>query len=360
MEEQERVLRELVLPLLQWYQENRRDLPWRRDKNPYHIWVSEVMLQQTRVAAVVGYFARFMEALPTVADLADAPEDELLKLWQGLGYYARARNLQKAAREIVERYGGGLPADYDALRALPGFGDYTAGAVASIAFGLSVPAVDGNVLRVLARLLGDERDIGQSATKAAMRELLLRVIPREAPGEFNQALMELGAIVCLPNGAPLCDRCPLRTSCAALREGRIGELPVKGAKKERRVEQRTVYLIFSGDRVALRRRPERGLLARLWEYPNALTGDPDPLPGWGVEKVSQTNACKGKHIFTHIEWRMQAVAVEVSDRTQLPEGWVWARAWELERIYALPNAFRFVRDDVERRLLSGGGVLHDL
>ena len=192
------------------------------------------MLQQTRVAAVIGYFERFMAELPTPQALAEVPEDALMKLWQGLGYYNRARNLQKAARQIVTDYGGELPPDYDAIRALPGVGDYTAGAIASIAFGLPVPAVDGNVLRVISRILGDGRDIGRQDTKNAVRELLLTVIPREAPGQFNQALMELGAVVCLPNGVPQCERCPVRELCAAHLEGRTAELPVKAAKKKRR------------------------------------------------------------------------------------------------------------------------------
>ncbi len=200
---QEGKLERAVFPLLKWYQENARVLPWRTDHSPYRVWVSEIMLQQTRVAAVIGYFERFMTALPTPQALAEVPEDALMKLWQGLGYYNRARNLQKAARQIVTDYGGELPPDYDAIRALPGVGDYTAGAIASIAFGLPVPAVDGNLLRVISRILGDGRDIGRQDTKNAVRELLLAVLPREVPGQFNQALMELGAVVCLPNGAPL-------------------------------------------------------------------------------------------------------------------------------------------------------------
>ena len=275
-------LDQLPIPLLQWYHENARVLPWRSDPTPYHVWVSEIMLQQTRVAAVLGYYARFMEALPAVADLAAVEEDRLMKLWQGLGYYNRARNLQKAARQIVEEHGGVFPDTYEAIRALAGVGDYTAGAVASIAFGLPEPAVDGNVLRVVSRLTGDGGDITRPDVKKRMGAALREVIPLDAPGDFNQALMDLGAMVCLPNGEPLCPRCPARGFCAALREGRTAELPVKAAKKARRVEERTVFLIFYQKKVALRRRPAKGLLAGLWEYPNELSPAPCPVEAAGL------------------------------------------------------------------------------
>ena len=337
-------LQEITLPLLEWYRENARELPWRSEATPYRVWVSEIMLQQTRVAAVIGYFNRFMSTLPTVEDLACVTEDELLKLWQGLGYYNRVRNLQKAAKVLAEQYGGVMPADYDAIRALPGIGDYTAGAIASIAFGIPVPAVDGNVLRVIARILGDDQDIGLQSTKDAVREMLLTVIPREFPGQFNQALMELGATVCLPNGAPLCGQCPVREKCAACREGRTGELPVKGAKKARKLEERRVYLVFHRGKVALRKRSDKGLLAGLWEFPNELAGTDAPM--YQGEEV-----CKGKHIFTHIEWHMTAIALQ-TDSDTLPPGWVWAGKQELVQKYAVPNAFRFVERAVEERAVE--------
>ena len=346
---QEGKLERAVFPLLKWYQENARVLPWRTDHSPYRVWVSEIMLQQTRVAAVIGYFERFMTALPTPQTLAEVPEDALMKLWQGLGYYNRARNLQKAARQIVTDYGGELPPDYDAIRALPGVGDYTAGAIASIAFGLPVPAVDGNVLRVISRILGDGRDIGRQDTKNAVRELLLTVLPREAPGQFNQALMELGAVVCLPNGAPLCEQCPVRELCAAHLEERTAELPVKTAKKKRRSEERRVWLIFRNGRVALRRRPSKGLLAGLWEYPNELADDKNWLERWHISAVSRENAGTGKHIFTHVEWQMTAEAV-CAGADNLPEGWIWASARELEQVYAVPNAFQSFLPTVMERL----------
>lgn len=342
-------LEQLTLPLLMWYRENARQLPWRSHPTPYRVWVSEIMLQQTRVAAVLGYYQRFMEALPTVADLAQVPEDTLMKLWQGLGYYSRARNLQRAARQIMEEHGGQFPDRYEDIRALAGVGDYTAGAVSSIAFGLPVPAVDGNVLRVISRITGDDGDITTPAMKKRVTGQLARVIPVEAPGEYNQALMELGATVCLPNGAPLCARCPAYEFCRARIQDRTGELPVKAAKKERRVEQRLVYLIFHGDCVALRRRPGKGLLAGLWEYPNELAEGEDFIPRWGIAERERRSAGTGKHIFTHIEWRMNAVVVE-ADSDALPEGWVWCDRQELLHQYAVPNAFRAFEGKVMERL----------
>ena len=342
-------LKELPIPLLLWYRENARVLHWRSHPTPYRVWVSEIMLQQTRVAAVLDYYRRFLEALPTVADLAAVPEDALMKLWQGLGYYSRARNLQRAARQIMEEHGGIFPSTYEEIRALSGVGDYTAGAISSIAFGLPVPAVDGNVLRVAARVTGDEGDIAAPATKKRVTAALAEIIPLDAPGDFNQAMMELGATVCLPNGAPLCDLCPARAFCTARLTGRTGQLPVKAAKKARRVEERTVFLIFHENRVALRRRPGRGLLAGLWEYPNELSPAGDALARWGIAPASLRSAGTGKHIFTHIEWRMSALAVEAGSPA-LPEGWVWADRAALAREYAVPNAFQPFQGAVEERL----------
>lgn len=334
--------------LLDWYHRTRRVLPWRENPQPYYVWLSEIMLQQTRVEAVKPYFVRFLEALPTIEALANAPEELLLKLWEGLGYYSRVRNLQKAAQVVLSEYGGALPSDPALLEKLPGIGSYTAGAIASIAFGVPAPAVDGNVLRVVARITGDDGDIMKPDTKARMGAALKRVMPVDAPGDFNQALMELGATVCLPNGAPLCDQCPARDFCVARLTERTGELPVKAAKKARRVEERTVFLIFRDGAVALRRRKSRGLLAGLWEYPNELS--PAPCP---VEALSLEQGPSGKHIFTHIEWRMKAVLVQAAGDT-LPEGWVWATLEEVDRDYAVPNAFQAFKPAVEGRLKGEG------
>ena len=341
----------LPVPLLEWFRDNARRLPWRDEPTPYHVWLSEIMLQQTRVAAVLDYYKRFLAEAPDVTALAALPEDRLMKLWQGLGYYSRARNLQKAARVIVDRYGGQFPADYAAVRALPGVGDYTAGAICSIAFGQAVPAVDGNVLRVYARLCGDGGDITTPQMKRKVTQDLERVIPVHGAGAFNQALMELGATVCLPNGAPLCTRCPAKDFCAALAQGRADELPVKAPKRPRRVEERTVWLIFRQDRVALRRRPARGLLAGLWEFPHEL-GD-GHFPGdWGITALSNEYAGQARHVFTHIEWHLNLRTVEAGTAA-LPPGWTWADKAELERRYAVPNAFEKALELAGEKL-SGG------
>ena len=343
-------LEQLPIPLLLWYREHARVLPWRTHPTPYRVWISEIMLQQTRVAAVLDYYRRFLEEAPTVKDLAQLPEERLMKLWQGLGYYSRARNLQKAARQIMEEWDGVFPNTYEAIRSLAGVGDYTAGAISSIAFGLPVPAVDGNVLRVCARVRGDDADISAQATKKRVTRDLAQVIPLDAPGEFNQAMMELGATVCLPNGAPLCEQCPVSGFCRAFQEGRTGELPVKAAKKERRVEVRTVYLFFSGDRVALRRRGNKGLLAGLWEYPNELADGTHYPQVWGLSPSHLERAGTGKHIFSHIEWHMSALAGELEEDAPLPQGWVWASREELRQVYAIPNAFQAFAPQVAARL----------
>lgn len=343
----------LVIPLLAWYNENKRDLPWRQPgpsgrPEPYHVWVSEIMLQQTRVAAVLDYYRRFLDRFPTVADLAAAPQDELMKCWQGLGYYSRARNLQRAAQVIVHDHGGVFPSDYAAIRALPGIGDYTAGAIAAIAFGLPRAAVDGNVLRVAARLTADPRDISSPAVKRAVAAELEAVMPVKAPGEFDQALMELGATVCLPNGAPLCQRCPARDFCRAHLQDRTAEFPVKPGKKPRRIERRQVYLLFHQGRVALRKRLDKGLLAGLWEFPNALEGEAPPLALPPLEFVGTA-----KHIFTHIEWHMTGWAGEWNAGA-LPPGWVWADAQELRHTYSIPSAFRAFTDLAQKGLNEHG------
>lgn len=327
----------LPIPLLQWYQEHARDLPWRRSPTPYRVWVSEIMLQQTRVGAVLGYFANFMTAFPTVQDLAAAPEDQLMKLWQGLGYYSRARNLQKAARQIVADHGGIFPTEYQDIRALAGVGDYTAAAIASICYGQPVPAVDGNLLRVAARVMGDAADITTTQGKRHFTAALQKVIPLDLPGQFNQAMMDLGATVCLPNGAPLCAQCPAADFCRAHGEGRERELPVRPAKKPRRVEEREVFLIFCQGKVALRRRPAKGLLAGLWEYPNELAPAADFPAAWGLPGEGAF-AGAGKHIFTHVEWRMTARRWYLTDPA-LPAGWVWAGREDLARDYPIPSAF---------------------
>ncbi len=340
-------IEQLPILLLEWYRDNARTLPWREDPTPYHVWVSEIMLQQTRVAAVLDYYARFMEELPDVAALAQVPEGRLMKLWQGLGYYSRARNLQTAARQIMEEYGGVFPSQYEQVRALKGVGDYTAGAICSIAFKQPVPAVDGNVLRVVTRINGDERDITAQATKRAIAAQLGPIIPLHAPDKFTQAMMELGATVCLPNGAPQCQRCPARDFCVAYAQDSWSRIPVKAPKRPRRIEERTVWLLIHENRVALRQRPPKGLLAGLWEFPNELEGQ---LPLEWTGDMPQGRFGGGPFpIFSHVEWHLTAQVVHLEE-DQLPPGWVWCTWQELADIYAVPNAFSGVMDVVKEEI----------
>ena len=340
-------LEQLPIPLLEWYRDNARTLPWRTDPTPYHVWVSEIMLQQTRVAAVLDYYARFMEELPDVAALAAVPEGRLMKLWQGLGYYSRARNLQAAARQIMEEHGGVFPTDYAQVRALKGVGDYTAGAICSIALGQPVPAVDGNVLRVVTRINGDQRDITAQATKKAIADQLQPIIPLQAPGKFTQAMMELGATVCLPNGTPQCQRCPARDFCVACAQDSWSRIPVKAPKRPRRVEERTVWLLFHQGRVALRQRPAKGLLAGLWEFPNELRDQPPPE--WQGEPLCGPFAGVARHIFSHVEWHLTARRMHL-EGDKLPQGWVWCTWQELKEVYAVPSAFDGVLDVVKEEI----------
>lgn len=332
--------------LLVWYRANRRDLPWRQTKDPYRIWLSEIMLQQTRVEAVKPYYARFLDVCPTVQALAELPEERLLKLWEGLGYYSRARNLQKAAKTIVSQYGGQIPGSYEALRKLCGIGDYTAGAIASIAFDIQVPAIDGNVLRVLARFCGSYEDIALPATKTLWRDRLAGTVPADA-GDFTQALIELGAVVCVPNGEPKCASCPLAARCVATREHLTDELPVRSAKKPRRIEDMTVLVIQDGDRTALHKRPNTGLLAGLFELPNVAGHlDEADIPAYirsiGFEPLQIKRLDDAKHVFTHIEWHMIGYAVRISpefDGLHGTSGMLLVRNDDLHASYAIPSAF---------------------
>ncbi len=337
-------LRGLTLALLAWYEKHRRAFPWREEPTPYRIWVSEIMLQQTRIEAALPYFDRFMAALPTVSTLADVEEERLMKLWEGLGYYSRARNLQKAAKTIVADYGGELPASYEKLLSLPGIGEYTAGAIASMAYGLPVPAVDGNVLRVCARLLDDEGDITRAPVKKRLREAVYAMLPPDRPGDFNQAVMELGETVCLPNTVPLCSECPIRGGCRSRQAGHPERLPVRAEKKARRVEKRTVLIVIAGGRVLLHRREDKGLLAGMWELPSVPSWIPpeetDAVAAtWGARPTETVAVGDGKHVFSHIEWQMQGVLLYTRPFSP-PEGFLWADARRLREETALPSAFR--------------------
>lgn len=339
----ENMLGQLPGVLLPWFLEHKRDLPWRQDKDPYHIWLSEIMLQQTRVEAVKGYYTRFLAALPSIESLANADEQHLLKLWEGLGYYSRVRNLKKAAQVIMEKHGGQFPQEYADVLALPGIGAYTAGAICSIAFDQKKAAVDGNVLRVFARLTADDTPIDQPAFKKRTAEMLEDIYPENA-GDFTQALMELGATVCGPNRAPECDSCPCRTFCQGNIQNVAASLPVKAPKKARRIEQKTVLILRCQGQYALVKRQQRGLLAGMWQFPE--------MPGLleleqvlealdGVKEVYRQT--EKNHIFTHIEWRMRGFYLEMSEKSG---DFQWFTPDEIKKTAALPTAFRqFWEDD---------------
>ncbi|MEG2930871.1 MAG: A/G-specific adenine glycosylase [Ruthenibacterium sp.] len=381
----------ITQPLLCWFDENKRVLPFRTLSTPYRVWVSEVMLQQTRVSAALPYFERFMDALPTVKALAECPPERLNKLWEGLGYYSRARNLQKAAQMIEEKYAGELPADYTALKRLPGVGEYTAGAIASISFQLPEIAVDGNVLRVFARLRNDSGNVLHPAVKKALSACVRSAQPPQRPGDYNEALMELGALVCLPNGAPLCGQCPLKALCAARAAGTQDALPVNTPLKARKRVECTIAAVLCADRVLLQQRPQSGLLAGLWQpvwlagectaqstnkavaalWDGALFADgkraaPTDTPREASactatnfaasvpDEISTEPLPAAKHVFTHLEWHMTGWACRVSPVAggcpRAPRGCVWATAQELCTVYTLPGAYKVYKKEILGRL----------
>lgn len=333
--------------LLRWYYRHRRILPFREDPTPYHIWVSEIMLQQTRVSAVLPYYNRFVQKLPSIPALAACSEDELHKLWEGLGYYSRVRNLQKAAKQVVAEYGGQLPADYDALRSLPGIGQYTAGAIASIAFGLPAVAVDGNVLRVFSRLLADTGDIARPDVKKRLSKAVAAAQPPAAPGDYNQAIMELGALVCLP-GAPACHACPLRAQCAGYKKGIAAMLPTTAPKKQKQPFNVCVIVAHTAEGVLLQKRDEGGLLAGLWQ-PLVLQEGGDALAENAAAKALQTllpgatlvgELPAAKHIFTHKVWHLYGWQATVPKGVVYPPGVETAAPAQLLKSYTIPAAFK--------------------
>ena len=338
-------LYELSQVLVPWYQKARRDLPWRHTTDPYRIWVSEIMLQQTRVEAVKRYYARFMEALPNVNALANVEEDKLLKLWEGLGYYNRVRNMQKAARQIMVDYNGTFPKTYEEIQSLTGIGNYTAGAISSFSFGLPYPAVDGNVLRVITRITADDSDIMKQSTRKQIEEKLKKVIPKDCAGDFNQGLIELGAIVCVPNGEPKCEECPAAPFSQARIQGKIQELPVKEKAKARRIEKKTVFILRDEDKIAICKRPAKGLLAGLYELPNIEEH---------LNKKEITQYCKeiglmpihikklptAKHIFSHIEWQMIGYDIRVDELEKTNnKKYLFIHPEEIQKEYPIPSAF---------------------
>jgi len=342
------ILDRIVKPLLAWYDKGHRELPWREDKNPYRIWVSEIMLQQTRVEAVIPYFTRFMDVFPDIRAVAMADDDLLLKNWEGLGYYSRARNLKKAAGIIEEQYGGRMPDTWEELQMLPGIGSYTAGAIASIAYDRCAPAVDGNVLRVLSRLRMDDEFITRQAVKKRVEEELLAVMPKDRPGDFNQALMELGATVCIPNGEPKCGECPWKELCLAKAQNCTNEYPKKEKKKGRKIELKTVLILKHREDVAIHKRPDKGLLAGLYELPN-LEGHLDEeevisrLRDKGVSPIRIERLPDAVHVFSHKEWHMVAYAVRIDELLErgidTKEEYLFIHPKETEAKYPIPSAF---------------------
>ena len=345
---EEKIISKLSSVLLPWYRDNCRELPWRQDKEPYHIWLSEIMLQQTRVEAVKGYYARFLDALPTIMALADADDELLHKLWEGLGYYSRVRNLKKAAQVVMSEHAGVFPGKYDEVLALPGIGEYTAGAICSIAFGQKTPAVDGNVLRLISRITDDDTPIDLPALKKSVQEKLRKVYPDEA-GAFTQALMELGATLCGPNRKPECEKCPCRDFCLGYQRGTADKLPVKKPKAQRRQEDRTVFILSCDGFYALEKRPDTGLLAGLWQFPNVegkldIPGAVAEVERMGLKPAEIIRQVERKHIFTHIQWDMSGVYMEVKERNG---GFQWCSGEQIRLENALPTAFRQFWEEIE-------------
>ena len=344
----------LVAPLQEWFRGSARVLPWRESPTAYYVWVSEIMLQQTRVEAVKPYFERFVRELPNVRALAECPEDKLLKLWEGLGYYNRVRNMQIAAKQIIEEHEGVIPSDYEELLKLKGIGSYTAGAISSIAYEKAVPAVDGNVLRVITRVTADSSDIMKETTKKRIEKWLFEIMngvqdenSKVFPRIFNQALMELGATVCVPNGEPHCDKCPWHGICEARKQNRIAQIPFKSKAKDRKIEKKTVLVVKDGEQLALHKRSAKGLLAGLYELPNVaeyLNEEEvlDYVREQGYEPVRIQPLCDAKHIFSHVEWHMKGYVVFVASRElkdRKDDDWIFVDVEETNANYAIPSAF---------------------
>jgi A/G-specific adenine glycosylase len=345
-------------PLLTWYQQNKRTLPWRSDPTPYHVWVSEIMLQQTRVEAVKPYYERFLHELPSISDLARAQDELLLKLWEGLGYYNRVRNMKRAAIQIMEHYQGEMPDQYEALLELHGIGTYTAGAIVSIAFQKPYPAVDGNVLRVLSRLRMDTQPIQDLKVKTSIEKELRGVIPLDQPGAFNQGMMDIGAGICLPHGAPRCQICPFQQCCLAHLAGQERDFPVKAAKRPRTVSNRTVLIVKQAGRIVLNKRPLQGLMGGMYEFPNIegfYTEDQVKayLEEHGIYILDIKPGEQAKHIFTHLEWHMISYIITADvpiypkeinvthqpSPSSMPKTWIFADPSDIRQNIPIPSAF---------------------
>ncbi|TWI52881.1 A/G-specific DNA-adenine glycosylase [Halalkalibacter nanhaiisediminis] len=331
--------------LIDWFRENQRVLPWRQSKDAYRVWVSEIMLQQTRVDTVIPYYLAFMREFPTPEALATATEDQILKAWEGLGYYSRVRNLQTAVREVVEEYGGKVPDTREEISTLKGVGPYTAGAILSIAYGKPEPAVDGNVMRVLSRILLIEEDIAKPATRKIFERILYDLISKEDPSSFNQGLMELGALICTPT-SPGCLLCPVREQCRANHAGIQNTLPIKSKKKKPVLKQMAAVIIRNeDDDVLIEKRPETGLLARLWQFPNietvSLANQVEELEGvlkedFHIEGKVGKPVQTVEHVFSHLIWRISVYEVIVKGRPDVEsETRKWVKKSDVEQ-FAFP------------------------
>jgi len=337
--------------VLDWYDAGHRDLPWRHTTDAYRIWISEIMLQQTRAETVVSYYERFLARYPDVKALADSSQEELLKYWEGLGYYSRARSIHKAAKQIAAEYGGQLPADIMKLRALPGVGDYTAGAIASIAFGIPAAAVDGNVERVICRYDAMEETVGTPAVRRRITKRVQELVPRDRPGAFANAMMEMGATMCTPKN-PKCLLCPVREGCMGLAKGLAQELPRKPKKSAQRVENRAVLLVMQDDRVLVVKRQER-LLGGLYVFPDILDKhDPSELCAYlktiGINAAYDERLGRARHVFTHLIWEMEIHAL-LADRAADVPGGRWVTRDELAAL-PLPTAVKAARELAMQRL----------
>ena len=351
---EEWIMTEAAALLLAWYDAHARSLPWRGIHDPYRTWVSETMLQQTRVETVLAYYERFLQRFPTVKALAAAPEDDVLKLWEGLGYYRRARNLHRGAQQVMEEFGGVMPSAVEQLRKIHGVGEYTAGAIASIAFDQPVPAVDGNVIRVVSRFRGIRENVGAPSVRRQLTAEAAALVPEERPGDFNQALMDLGSAVCVP-GTPSCERCPLQALCDACCEGDAEDLPLLPRKNPPRVIDYDLCLVFSGNRVLMRQRTE-AMLQGLWVFPLIEEHhDAAQLPGLVRRSLGLTTspaeaAGEARHIFTHQVWQMKLYVLHAPENVAAPDGWRWLTRQDMDAL-TIPTAVR-VAANKARNILS--------
>ena len=352
-------MKKIVDPLLKWYLENKRMLPWRKTKDPYRIWISEIMLQQTRIEAVIPYYERFMRRLPDISSLASINEDELLKLWEGLGYYNRARNLKKAALIIMKDYNGIFPDTYEEIKKLPGIGEYTASAIASICFNEQTLTVDGNVLRVLARVKEDKRNVDLIRTKKEVRKELEKIIPEDS-GNFNESLMELGEVICLPNTTPKCEICPIKAFCKANLHQSWNKFPKKGEKNSKKELFYTILLMSFKDEYAIIKRNEKQILHSLWEFPN-LEGKlskkevEEYLKSLNIKDTKIKEGISSKHIFTHQIWYLTSFEIEVTNK---PAYFTWKKIDEIKKDYAIPGAFKPFLEEIksqEKHKIEIGG-----